>query len=57
LTRKATGGESIDLVIELSANGMFGVGAAGLINCADPNRFFELKQCEVSVVLQQQKMF
>lgn len=49
LTPSCTGGERIELFVELSANGMFGVGAAGLINCADPARFFELKQCEIAV--------
>ncbi len=36
-------------MVELAANGMFGVGAAGLINCVDPNRQFALKTCEVAL--------
>jgi alpha-mannosidase len=49
LTKHARGGERFSLHVELAANGMFGVGAAGLINCVDPDRYFTLKQCEIGL--------
>lgn len=45
----AVPGEPFEIFIELAANGMFGVGLGGDINPVDPNKFYELLQCELAV--------
>lgn len=42
LVKKAKGGETIDLFVEMACNGMFGVGLDELINPPDENRHFLL---------------
>lgn len=37
------------IFVELAANGMFGVGLGGDINPVDPNKYYELLQCELAV--------
>ncbi len=45
----AVPGEPFEIFIELAANGMFGVGLGGDINPVDPNKYYELLQCELAV--------
>ena len=45
----AKAGEEFELYVELAANGMFGVGLGGDINPVDPNKHYELLQCELAV--------
>ena len=49
LTKHVKGGEVFDFFVELAANGMFGNGAAGLINHVDANRYFSLDKCEIAI--------
>lgn len=42
LSKKAKGGETIDLFIEMACNGMFGAGENDIINPPDENRQFRL---------------
>ena len=49
MLEKATGGESIRLWIEVAANGLFGEGQITMIGPTDPNRYFNLKTCELVV--------
>ncbi|OZJ02857.1 hypothetical protein BZG36_03218 [Bifiguratus adelaidae] len=48
LTTNAQGGEKYTFYIEMACNGMFGTGN-GLIGPPDPNRFFNLNECELAV--------
>ncbi|KAF9113409.1 Glycoside hydrolase, 38 vacuolar alpha mannosidase [Mortierella sp. AM989] len=49
LLKKAKGGETIELLVEMACNGMFGTGQNGLINPPDENRSFQLAQVEIAV--------
>ncbi|KAF9964967.1 Glycoside hydrolase, 38 vacuolar alpha mannosidase [Mortierella alpina] len=49
LLRKAKGGETVELLVEMACNGMFGTGKNGLINPPDENRFFQLAKVEIAV--------
>lgn len=45
--RDIHGSTTIELVVEMAANGVFGVGNGGLINPPDPARQYTLQQCEL----------
>jgi alpha-mannosidase len=45
----AKAGAEFELYVELAANGMFGVGLGGDINPVDPDKYYELLQCELAV--------
>ncbi|EAL63688.1 hypothetical protein DDB_G0287577 [Dictyostelium discoideum AX4] len=49
LIENSKGGEHFEFYIEISCNGMFGVGKDGLINPCDPDRTFELTKAEIRV--------
>ncbi|KAF9572872.1 Glycoside hydrolase, 38 vacuolar alpha mannosidase [Mortierella alpina] len=49
LLKKAKGGETVELFVEMACNGMFGTGKNGLINPPDENRFFQLSKAEIAV--------
>lgn len=44
LLKKAKGGETVELYIEMACNGMFGAGKNGLINPPEEDRKFQLCQ-------------
>jgi len=50
LLRKAKGGETVELFVEMACNGMFGTGQNGLINPPDENRFFQLAKGKLQVL-------
>ncbi|KAF9353142.1 Glycoside hydrolase, 38 vacuolar alpha mannosidase [Mortierella sp. NVP85] len=49
LVKKAKGGETIDLFVEMACNGLFGAGKDELINPPDENKRFLLAQVEIAV--------
>ncbi|KAF9582151.1 Glycoside hydrolase, 38 vacuolar alpha mannosidase [Lunasporangiospora selenospora] len=49
LTKKAKGGETIELFIEMACNGLFGVGNDGITNAPLNDRKFTLSQVEIAV--------
>ncbi|KAG0307665.1 hypothetical protein BGZ98_010134 [Dissophora globulifera] len=49
LLKKAKGGETIELLVEMACNGMFGAGNNGLINPPEEDRKFLLSQVEIVV--------
>ncbi|KAG0237650.1 Glycoside hydrolase, 38 vacuolar alpha mannosidase [Actinomortierella wolfii] len=50
LTKKAKGGEQINLMIEIACNGLFGAGRNGvLIGPTDENRYFQLSKVEIAI--------
>ncbi|KAF9193219.1 Glycoside hydrolase, 38 vacuolar alpha mannosidase [Haplosporangium sp. Z 767] len=49
LLKKAKGGETVELYIEMACNGMFGTGKNGLINPPEEDRRFQLCQVEIAV--------
>ena len=46
-------GQTLELYVELAANGMFGVGYQGVINPVDPNVSYELKTCDIALFSRQ----
>ncbi|KAF8965684.1 hypothetical protein BGZ46_000515 [Entomortierella lignicola] len=49
LLKKAKGGETIELFVEMACNGMFGAGKNGVINPPEDNRSFRLAQVEIVI--------
>ncbi|KAG0213254.1 Glycoside hydrolase, 38 vacuolar alpha mannosidase [Mortierella sp. GBA30] len=49
LFKKAKGGDTVELFVEMACNGMFGTGKNGQINPPDENRVFQLSHVEIAV--------
>ncbi|KAJ1911829.1 Glycoside hydrolase, 38 vacuolar alpha mannosidase [Tieghemiomyces parasiticus] len=49
LTEKSVGGETFHFYVEMACNGLFGMGAGGMINPPDMNRYFRIDRAELAV--------